>query len=198
MRRLAPGFSPISAFQDPTQADFDALSTLWPVGEAFYVEYDGAVPAGWEILNEAVILKMARPSGPLEIPSGTSITKLDHSHVGQATALAELTQPGPFGPRTIEMGDYFGIFEGGELVSMCGERLRVPGKREVSVVCTHPDHQGRGYAQHLMSVVVAGMIGRGEMPFLHVLSSNGATRKLYEKLGFQNGVETLFRILVRT
>jgi hypothetical protein len=33
-----------------------------------------------------------------------------------------------------------------KLVAMVGERLRVPGYREVSGVCTHPEYSRRGYA----------------------------------------------------
>jgi predicted GNAT family acetyltransferase len=65
-------------------------------------------------------------------------------------ALAQLTRPGPFGPRTIELGEYFGAVEDGRLVAMAGERMAASGLREISGVCTHPDHQGRGHPNRLM------------------------------------------------
>ena len=70
--------------------------------------------------------------------------------------LTALTKPGPFSTRTHELGAYFGIREGGKLVAMAGERLKVPGYTEVSAVCTHPDHNGKGYARVLMSEVMRG------------------------------------------
>ncbi len=33
---------------------------------------------------------------------------LGPEHVPAALRLMEMTQPGPFGPRTLELGDYFG------------------------------------------------------------------------------------------
>ena len=42
-------------------------------------------------------------------------------------ALIERTKPGPFLPRTVEMGSYYGIRVDGRLVAMAGERLHPPG-----------------------------------------------------------------------
>jgi predicted GNAT family acetyltransferase len=44
------------------------------------------------------------------------------------------------------MGAYYGIRIGNELIAMAGERLAVPGFREISAVVTHPAHTGHGYA----------------------------------------------------
>jgi predicted GNAT family acetyltransferase len=95
-----------------------------------------------------------------------------------------LTQPGPFGTRTRELGTYVGIHESGNLVAMAGERLRVPGYTEVSAVCTHPDRSGHGYAALLMQTVIEGIRARKEIPFLHVRADNHRAVSLYETLGF--------------
>jgi len=47
----------------------------------------------------------------------------------------------------MELGRYFGVIENGRLAAMAGERMGMPGFREVSAVCTHPDFLGRGLAQ---------------------------------------------------
>ena len=60
--------------------------------------------------------------------------------------LTTLTKPGPFGPRTHELGTYIGIRDGARLAAMAGERLKVPGFTEISAVCTHPDFLGKGFA----------------------------------------------------
>ena len=72
------------------------------------------------------------------------------ANVAAMLALVELTQPGPFAPRTIELGRYLGVHDNGQLVAMAGERCRLPGYREVSAVCTHPDARGRGLADRLL------------------------------------------------
>ena len=100
-------------------------------------------------------------------------------------ALTELTKPGPFGKRTHELGAYLGLREGGKLVAMAGERLKVPGHTEVSAVCTHPDRAGQGYAGILMTEVMKRIRGRGEVPFLHVRQDNVRAVEVYKRLGFR-------------
>ena len=69
--------------------------------------------------------------------------------------------------------------------------------REVSGVCTHPDHQGRGYARLLMNKVIARQLHRAQIPFLHVMSANERARELYERLGFRDYRETVVRVIAR-
>jgi predicted GNAT family acetyltransferase len=71
------------------------------------------------------------------------------------------------------------------LVAMSGQRLQVPGYTEVSAVCTHPEHTGKGYAAALMLEVMRRIRDRGETPFLHVRGDNSRAIALYERLGFR-------------
>ena len=64
--------------------------------------------------------------------------------------LTEMTHPGPFFNRTIEFGNYKGIFSGNDLVAMAGQRLHADQYVEISAVCTHPAHTGKGYATQLI------------------------------------------------
>jgi predicted GNAT family acetyltransferase len=100
-------------------------------------------------------------------------------------ALAQLTEPGPFRERTIELGAFFGIFESGRLVAMAGERMHLPHHVEVSAVCTHPDARGRGYARMLITTVIDGIRQRGKIPFLHSFADNYPANRVYESLGFR-------------
>ncbi len=108
--------------------------------------------------------------------------------------LTSRTKPGPFMDRTIEFGNYIGIFDGDNLVSMSGERLHVEGFTEISAVCTDPAYLGRGLAAHLMSVAANTIISEGNTPFLHVRFDNTAAIKLYEKLGFEKRADVFFAI----
>jgi GNAT superfamily N-acetyltransferase len=110
-------------------------------------------------------------------------------------ALAELTEPGPFRLRTMELGNFYGIFHGDQLVSMAGKRLHLPDMTEVSGVCTHPDARGRGYARKLMSIVIDEIERDGKQAFLHALAENPAIR-LYEQLGFALSHEFDFAVLI--
>ena len=68
---------------------------------------------------------------------------------------------------------------------MAGERLKPVGYTEVSGVCTHPDHRGKGYAAGLMRHVAGRIFARGETPFLHAYATNTGAIGLYETLGFR-------------
>jgi predicted GNAT family acetyltransferase len=142
------------------------------------------LPENWETLYESQITQMIRVDrSPL--PEGdVDASILGAADVAEMLALVELTKPGPFRPRTIELGTYVGIRERGRLVAMAGERTWVGDCREVSAICTHPDAQGRGYARALMGRVINRMLRAGETPFLNVESRNLRAIDIYLALGF--------------
>jgi predicted GNAT family acetyltransferase len=78
---------------------------------------------------------------------------------------------------------------------MAGERMQSGSWREVSGVCTHPDHQGRGLARRLMQTLLRREVLRGERPFLHVMSANNVARGLYRRMGFRELGETAVRVV---
>ncbi len=198
VKRYAPGFSPVTCFSEPDNPDFEALSTLCDPGEAIFCEgWAGATPAGWKIHMETRVLRLVwNGDAPQEDPAPEAIL-LRTEHIEQAVSLAELTRPGPFGPRTIELGEYFGVFDGNHLVSMAGERFCAGTYREISGVCTHPDHRGQGYATRLMKKLILRQTQRGEIPFLHVISDNHAARDLYLAMGFEIYRESALRVISR-
>lgn len=112
------------------------------------------------------------------------IVVLTPADTADAQQLIELTQPGPFFPGLLAINRFIGIRQAGELVAMAGERLRLPGYREVTAVCTHPDWRGRGYARLLSTVIAQGIWERGETPFLHVNATNAPANHIYDQLHF--------------
>jgi predicted GNAT family acetyltransferase len=121
--------------------------------------------------------------------------ELEAAHSPEMMELAALTKPGPFNKRTHELGTYLGIRHDGKLVAMAGERLKVPGYTEVSAVCTHPEHTGRGYARILMTELMQRIRSRGEAPFLHVRQDNMRAVDLYQRLGFRQRVLVYLAVL---
>jgi len=195
-RRYARGFSPIVAFPEPAQPDFAALAPYCEAGEHFYCDgWSGPAPRGWRIEAESTMFRMVwdAPMPDADPASDACVLGLDAA--ARALDLAALTRPGPFGPRTIELGDYFGYFDGERLVAMAGERMAAQGLREISGVCTHPDYQGRGYARRLMLKLVRRQLQRGETPFLHVMSTNTGAHELYLRMGFRDYCETPVRVV---
>jgi predicted GNAT family acetyltransferase len=65
----------------------------------------------------------------------------------------------------------------------------------VSAVCTHPEVRGRGLAATLTAQVAHGIIGRGELPFLHVKDDNHGAIRVYERLGFTTRREATFNLV---
>jgi len=197
-RRFAPGFSPIVGFADQHNPDFDALLPYCAPGERFYCDgWAGAVPRGWRVDVESTMVKMIWAGALPDIDAAPDALPLRAGHASAAVALAELTHPGPFGPRTPELGDYFAIFEGERLVAMAGERACAETLREVSGICTHPEFQGRGLARRLTAKLVRRQLLRGETPFLHVMSANSGARALYRSMGFVDYRESVVRVVSR-
>ncbi|MEU6537812.1 GNAT family N-acetyltransferase [Streptomyces sp. NPDC047000] len=123
----------------------------------------------------------------------TGVVELGAADVPEMLALTARTQPGPFWPRTRELGTYLGVREGGTLVAMAGERLRPPGWTEISAVCTAPEARGRGHAARLVNTLVSRIRSRDERPFLHVAETNTGARALYDRLGFEPRRTVTFR-----
>jgi len=139
--------------------------------------------------------RMAWAAAPPAVDPAADALALGPAHAAQAMALAALTKTGPFGPRTVELGEYFGYVEDGQLVAMAGERGAAPGLREISGVCTRPGWQGRGLARGLMLKLIRRQLARGETPFLHVMRANARAHRLYLDMGFRDERETVVRVV---
>ncbi|NBS95284.1 MAG: GNAT family N-acetyltransferase [Betaproteobacteria bacterium] len=198
VRRYSQGFAALVGMPDPDNLDLDALRALSRVGEQLFVPGWSKPPdSGWRIdfeatLHQMVWNRLSPRSGAT--PDGL---RLDSEHIAEALTLMDLTQPGPFGPRTLELGEYFGIFEGPTLIAMAGERMFNGTLREISGVCTHPEYRGQGLARRLVSTLIDRALRRQEIPFLHVLSTNRPALDLYQRMGFLNVQEILMRVISR-
>jgi ribosomal protein S18 acetylase RimI-like enzyme len=196
-RRYTRGFSPIIAFADPQRPDFDALAPHCEAGEQLYCDaWSGAAPDGWQVDAESTMFRMVW-NAPMPADDAPDAIALGPQHAAQALELATLTRPGPFGIRTIELGEYFGYFEGERLIAMAGERLSATGLREVSGICTHPDFQGQGYARRLALKLIRRQMLRDQLPFLHVMRSNETAHALYLRMGFAEYKESVVRVVSR-
>jgi len=179
--------SPFAGFDHENDKGFDELYELLPVDRKilYATPYFIKEPAGWQLLVEIKGLQFVFTGKTIEIDPSFTLIPLDHKNAEEMVQLAALTKPGPFNMRTIDFGHYFGIFEHGKLAAMTGQRLHVANFTEVSAVCTHPDHVGKGFAASLMKHQVNLICNQGQIPFLHVRADNERAIALYKRLGFE-------------
>jgi ribosomal protein S18 acetylase RimI-like enzyme len=206
-RRFHSDVVPLAALEDHSPEAVAALTAIVAPGERVWMfeEPPHLDPKQWretkripgfQMMCEALTAE-ARPAAGPRSATLASVMLDTRRDAAAMNALKAIAFPGFFGMRTPEMGRYRGIHIDGELVAMAGERLALPGYREVSAICTHPAHLGRGYAQQLTREATAAILGDGDTPFLHVADGNGAAIHLYERLGFRSCADALFVQLER-
>jgi len=178
--------SPFAGVQELDEMSFTQLADMLPPKRivAIITAKEPAIPSLWKILHQSVILQMIGEA--VKQPTGIAeeIVSLKTADIPQMLALTKLTNPGPFLERTIEFGNYKGVFDGEKLIAMAGHRLHAGQYIEISAVCTHPDYLGKGYAGELMLNQAKGIMEDGKTPFLHVRADNERAINLYKKLGF--------------
>lgn len=201
-RRYDPEVTGFAAIRDGSREAWAALAELAAPGELLLLT--GTVPieppTDWTLAGRGpgyqLVLPELGPAPDADLgPDG--IRPLTTDDVPQILALVKLTRPGPFRVRTIELGNFVGVFDDGELVAMAGERLQTPEYAEISAVCTHPTVRGRGLAAALTHHVASGIVARGQTPLLHVAEHNHTARRVYERLGFVERARPMF-VAVRT
>ncbi|GKQ49351.1 GNAT family N-acetyltransferase [Bradyrhizobium sp. Ce-3] len=183
-RRFPVAIAPFADMVDMSPGSFAALGALLsgPEIAVLFTPDPVPVPPDFKVLLAETGEQMIGTPAEFSLP-GVEIVRLGAADVPEMMALTELTKPGPFSARTHELGTFLGIRVGGELVAMTGERMKPGNYTEMTAVCVHPDHRGRGYAQALLSAVAGQIVARGELPFLHVFTSNVSAIALYRRQG---------------
>ncbi|MFC9128249.1 GNAT family N-acetyltransferase [Streptomyces sp. NPDC057099] len=189
-------FSAVSAEAD--SEEWDDLARLLGRGEfADMFSCPATPPSDWEpvfvLEGRQMVWAGESRSDVSRAEPDPAVVRLGAESVPGMLDLVERTRPGPFWPRTHELGTYLGVHDGDTLVAMVGERLRPPGWTEISAVCTAPEARGQGHAARLVRALVARIVGRGDRPFLHVAEANTGAIALYERLGFETRKHVTFR-----
>jgi ribosomal protein S18 acetylase RimI-like enzyme len=185
-REIAPFLGlPAASPEHSVAVDEAALAALLePAETVFLIGPRPTVPADWRVEDLGRLVQMIAEAPPPPV-EGPPLVELTHPHRPAVLALTARVYPHYFRPRTMDLGRYFGILEGEALAAMIGERMAMPGYREVSAVCTAPEHGGRGLARRLLTGLSADLCERGEVPFLHVSPANTRAVELYQQNGYR-------------
>jgi len=199
VKYFMPEVSPFVAVHENTDHALHLLDEVIPFNSPIGVitTVPLSIPEPWTLLQRVDGIQMVYDA-IAEQPSGNhAIRPLTDAHIPDMIALTQLTRPGPFSARTIEFGHYEGIFDENKLVAMTGQRLHAFNYAEVSAVCTHPDHLGKGYARQLIASQLYRIQQAGGIPFLHVRSDNKRAIQVYETMGFTTRTEIYFYFIKR-
>ncbi|PVW04157.1 GNAT family N-acetyltransferase [Microbacterium sp. Gd 4-13] len=178
---VAP-FLAVRSWDDP--AVWDALIDLvGPGGEVGFSGADPDLPPGWDVLWRGEGVQLVETAALDPRPDDEAV-ELGTADVDEMLAIVERNQPGPFRPRTYELGRYVGIRREGRLVAMAGERLHPTGWTEISAVSTDPEFRRRGLASRLVLDVAFHIRERGDRALMHAAATNVNAIATYERLGF--------------
>src|SRR5947208_745314 len=113
--RYLPDVASFGALPDDadTHAWSDMARLVGPARATVVFRDDFVRPRGWEVVGEIATVQMVLDSAPASSPPGR-VAHIDSVELGptdgpEMIALVQLTQPGPFRPRTGEMGRYIGV-----------------------------------------------------------------------------------------
>lgn len=179
--------SPFAGFDNENKNGFEELRDLLPQGRKILYANSNriTIPTGWKLLAEIAGLQFVLYNYVPQEQYLMEPVSLEKENVEEMINLTALTKPGPFNQRTIEFGQYFGIFQDNRLAAMTGERMHISNYTEVSAVCTHPDYLGKGFAGTLLHHQINLILKTGQTPFLHVRADNVRAIELYKRIGFK-------------
>lgn len=186
-RRYDPDVAPFAALASETPAACRALhQLLLPQEQVALLSVDPVASIdSLEMTHVGMLHQMVSTHHEAVSTDDREVIQLSHMDAQDMLDLVQKTKPGPFGKRTCEMGTYIGIRDGGRLIAMAGERMRIDGYVEISAVCVDEDWRGKGLAGRLVKILRREIEHRGETPFLHVFGDNRSAIGLYERLGFE-------------
>ena len=186
-RRFPADVIPFAGVPEVGAKSLEALRALLAPGERVLVVSDVELAHSGLVEREAMpgLQMICTPEAQTNAcAEDEQVERLGPADVSAMLALKAVAFPGYFGPRAASLGTFYGVRVRGELAAMCGERLHLPGRREISALCTHPEHTGQGYAAMLMRRLMHEHREAGLRSFLGVAEGNARAIALYSRLGF--------------
>ncbi len=116
-----------------------------------------------------------------------NVVQVTPDHLSEVVSLFELYPENAFDPRMLETGQYFGLWEGHQLVSIAGIHVYSSEYRVAAIgnVLTHPHYRNRGYGKSVTAAVILSLLDKVDHIGLNVKVDNLAAIRSYEQLGFK-------------
>lgn len=183
--RFPAEYAPFLSVVDAHEHSPSAITSLLEAKESVYLLGIAPKPnKAWHMEAFTPLVQMICDA-PLKVIVGPEIIQLTDQHRTNVMDLIARVYPHYFRNRTMELGRYFGIFQGEKLAAMIGERMGTDTHQEISAICTDPDFNGRGYARRLLAYISNNNIETCRTPFLHVSLENKRALSLYESIGYR-------------
>ena len=185
VKRYPEDVSPFVGVKDWEHPEvWDAILDVFGHGATVSVSHaDPLLPDGWTPVFSIPGVQLVQTDRLSPRPDAEAV-ELGGEDSAEMLALVERNRPGPFLPRTHEMGRYAGIRRDGRLIAMAGERLHPDGWTEISAVAVDESHRRQGLASRLVLDIAFHIQQRGDRALLHAAADNTSAIAGYEKLGF--------------
>ncbi len=185
-KRFDPAVLPFVAVADDSAESSHHLDQITTIGDdVFVVGVIPALSAAWQLRYEGEVAQMIFDHVAPKPSQRYRSQALAHAEVHDMLALTGAAYPGFFRARTQEVGEFYGIYQDGQLVSMLGTRMQFGPFCEITTICTHPDHTGKGYSSQLVAEMISRIQSQGRTAFLHVDCSNTHAMSVYQHAGFR-------------
>ena len=123
----------------------------------------------------------------LETVDTSAVARLVPGDMAEVAALYDVAYPGNwFDPRMLETGHYYGVWQGGALLTIAGVHVYSPRYRVAALgnITTHPEARGRGLATLATARLCQELRRSVDQIGLNVRADNAGALACYAKLGF--------------
>jgi ribosomal protein S18 acetylase RimI-like enzyme len=125
--------------------------------------------------------------GLIESVNADEVVRLDSDDIPMLLELYSESYPGNwFEPEMLELNRYFGIKEGGRLLSAAGTHVYSPSYKAAAIgnITTHPEFRGLGLGAKVTAGLGRMLLSEGMRVGLNVKMSNPAAVTCYRNVGF--------------